>query len=445
MSKVLLIFADDMRADLLRYMPFVSGVLAAEGTTFTKAYCNVPVCQPARVAILTGQYAYHSGIHQNSNQAEWPTGYDDTIGTWAQSGGFETGMFGKAPNGYRTTGALRPGWDTWRIFTGLEQENLTYHLADGVGGASQPGTPQTPTVASLVSTFITTAGDRFAWWNPTNPHINNSAIKNNPSAASMKKFDWVNWDLDLLLDDELAGKPTWTAGAPQWTASEQKFMRAQARQQIRECWDLDQAIAGIYADLEDANLLDETTIIFTSDGGVFYGEQRTGNIFLAGKNNFYDPCARIPMIIRGPDFTAGRYCDTAVSLQDVSATILDITGGTSVLTLDGTSLIDIMAVPDDSERPILYERQTDVPTGGEYPDAQGVITGRYKMIRYVDGTGLYGDPLAPVDFSTNPNDEYEMYDLDTDPGEKVNLAYLGGAHLTKRNELEAVLDSLLNS
>jgi hypothetical protein len=43
--------------------------------------------------------------------------------------------------------------------------------------------------------------------------------------------------------------------------------------------------------------------------------------------------------------------------------------------------------------------------------------------------------------AADPN-KYEMYDLDTDPDEHTNVAYVGG-RLAERNALEAELDALL--
>ena len=439
MTRTLLIFADDMRADLLRWMPFTRGTLAVEGTTFEHAYCNVPVCQASRVAILTAQYALHSGIYENYQQTEWATGYTDTIGTWAQSGGATTGIFGKVPNGYRRD-EPRPGWTApnWRVFTNQEQENLTYSLSDGIGGTAVLGTPALPTVAALVEDFmVNTVGDVFGWWNPSNPHINISTLTQNPTAAALQQVAMVVWDLDLLTASYLADKPTWIAGSLEKSLAEQSYMRWAIRNQIRECIDLDNAIADLYAALDVAGLLESTNIIFTSDGGVFYGEQRSGNVYTSSKDSPYEPASHIPLIARGPDFPFGHYCVTPVTLQDVSATILELHGGTPPsLTPDGVSLLDAVANPDP-DRVILYERSDPVNAGLYQPDGQGVFDSRYKMVRWIDGTGN-----PPADFATNPDDEYEMYDLDSDPTEKVNVGN-DPAYLVRRNALEVELDALL--
>lgn len=293
MSNVLLIFADDMRKDMLRFMPFVNGAFRAEATEFTNAFCNVPIYQASRVAILTGQHALNNGIYHNEEQSEWGSGYAQTIGSWAQIAGATTGAFGKMPNGYRQAVA-RPGWNTWKITTGGEQESISYAMStDGAGGIELPLTHHLEYIKNKVSEFcVDTVGDWFAWWNPSSPHITTSTLRNNPLSSSYSKFDWVKWQFDLLTDAELAAttKPTWIAGRTVWTKSELAFMAEMARGQIKECYDLDKKIKDLCDDLIADGSYDDTTIIFCSDGGVFFGEQRTGNLFASGKKRAILSC-----------------------------------------------------------------------------------------------------------------------------------------------------------
>ena len=64
---VLYVLVDDMRPDAL---PFGANFmitpnlarLAASGTTFSHAYCNIAVCSPSRMSFLTGRYPQHTGV-----------------------------------------------------------------------------------------------------------------------------------------------------------------------------------------------------------------------------------------------------------------------------------------------------------------------------------------------------------------------------------------------
>ena len=53
---VLVILSDDQRFDFLPYMPSVRNLIAFPGREFTHCRCNVGLCQPTRVSLLTGQY-----------------------------------------------------------------------------------------------------------------------------------------------------------------------------------------------------------------------------------------------------------------------------------------------------------------------------------------------------------------------------------------------------
>ncbi len=67
--------------------------LAREGTTFTRAYCNTPVCSPSRGTIITGMYPAWHGC--------WTIGVKlpedvPTVGHDFQTHGYHTSLIGKA-------------------------------------------------------------------------------------------------------------------------------------------------------------------------------------------------------------------------------------------------------------------------------------------------------------------------------------------------------------
>ena len=66
-KNVLYLLVDDMRPDA---SPWGAGFmhtpnlakLAAQSTTFSRAYCNIAVCSPSRQSFLTGRYPTHTGV-----------------------------------------------------------------------------------------------------------------------------------------------------------------------------------------------------------------------------------------------------------------------------------------------------------------------------------------------------------------------------------------------
>ena len=131
---VLLIIADDMRYDHVRYMPYVQRLIEKPGRTFSQARCNVPLCQPARVGLMTGQtskYNNELGIGFNGTKL---TDHDNCIGKWMSDAGYRCGFFGKYINftdGFHGINAPA-GYDTWREFMGeTSAYKFSVHLNSG--------------------------------------------------------------------------------------------------------------------------------------------------------------------------------------------------------------------------------------------------------------------------------------------------------------------------
>ena len=98
--------------------------LAHEGTHFTRAYCNSPVCSPSRSTVITGMYpSWHGCWNLGTKLPE----YVPTVGDVFQKHGYATSLIGKA---HFQPLASRPGieslecqpplrdLDFWRSFHG---------------------------------------------------------------------------------------------------------------------------------------------------------------------------------------------------------------------------------------------------------------------------------------------------------------------------------------
>ena len=422
-TNVLLVVLDDCRKDLLPYMGFTNGQLRREGIEFTSMRCPVPVCSPVRAGLMTGRDAFRAEnlVYRNSPATDAAGVATHTLPIWLKTAGVaSTGLFGKYTIPGQTT---KPnGWDTWRCLSSSTQAAYGYTIHDG----TTPTTPaghQLTYLASEVTTFVTTATQPwFCYFAPTNPHVNVTDFGNNPLPSSSLKFDWVDWPLDLLTST--TDKPSWITALAQMTPNDQALLRVQIRQQLREAHDADAVIQQIYNSLSSSGRLADTLIIVISDSGVFYGEQR---LDLGGipsiKDHPYDSVAKVPSIMRGPGVRAGSSYTHPTKIQDVTATVSSFFGATPTTSLDGVDLRALVNTPQPS-RGTLYEKGAGDPT---YPDGSGVVTATRKLLKWTGKAGT---------------DEYEMYDLDTDPGEKINVANIAG-RLTERNTLEAARVALL--
>ena len=122
---VVVVMADDMRADDLRFMPRVRRLLVARGLTYRNSFSPYPLCCPARASFLTGQYAHNHHVLDNESPYGFGSFEDSaTLATALHTSGYRTGFVGKYLNNYGVAPSLvtgKPsatyvpaGWSDWR-------------------------------------------------------------------------------------------------------------------------------------------------------------------------------------------------------------------------------------------------------------------------------------------------------------------------------------------
>lgn len=123
---IVVVMADDMRADELRFMPRTRALLGGEGVAFDHSFSPYPLCCPARASFLSGQYTHNHGVWSNRPPYGFAA-FDDsrTVATLLTDAGYRTAFVGKYLNGYGTTpppdgsasdslSYVPPGWADWR-------------------------------------------------------------------------------------------------------------------------------------------------------------------------------------------------------------------------------------------------------------------------------------------------------------------------------------------
>lgn len=97
---IVVIMADDLREDDLRYMPKTMQTVADRGVHFKNSFSPFPLCCPARASFLTGEYTHNHKVWSVSE----PYGFqalDDsaTVPVWLQDVGYNIVFLGKYLNG----------------------------------------------------------------------------------------------------------------------------------------------------------------------------------------------------------------------------------------------------------------------------------------------------------------------------------------------------------
>jgi N-acetylglucosamine-6-sulfatase len=419
---VVVITADDMRADEAPYMPNLQRMIAGQGTKFTAARHNISLCSPARAGFLTGRYSIR---HQVRSQRDSFSRFNDvqkTLPVWMQSAGYHTGIIGKYFTTVEATSSP-PGWDFRRQLAEKNQNQYGYQVWDGKA-MDLPRLDQGHYLRRQVLDFLAGAPEPFfLWFTPTADH---SAFEAPPDHQhDNETLEWPD-----RREADVSDKPAWIQRLPPVADDVIPPMRQVQRLRVRELLGLDDTIAAIVRALGDKRALADTVIIFTSDNGVTMGEHR----FPPGSKNLpYEPAVLVPCMVRGPGFTRATIDQPVHMSIDLTATCVELADATPDFRLDGTSLTRVVAAPHRfDDRQLLYDRDNRdgyvfVPRENWPPPAAGVFTRNRKLVRYQQ------DPHV-----------YELYDLDADPGELQNVAD-DPAYADERADLEATLDRMLSA
>ncbi|WP_134726390.1 choline-sulfatase [Paracoccus luteus] len=156
----------------------------------------------------------------------------------------------------------------------------------------------------------------------------------------------------------------------------------------------------------------DAIVVVLSDHGEMLGDRG-----LWFKMNFYDPSARVPLMIAAPGMAAGRV-DTPVSTIDLLPTLADL-AGISLAEVspwtDGETLVPVAAGGPRSPVPMEYAAEASVT----------------PLVAIRDGRWKYTRCLA---------DPEQLFDMDADPGERTNLAP-DPAHAATLARLRALADA----
>lgn len=193
------------------------------------------------------------------------------------------------------------------------------------------------------------------------------------------------------IEDDHANKPEWIKKkAKKHTAGMTESELHQVKRHYGAAIKLiDDWVGNILDTLEQKGLSDQTVIIFCADHGEMMGDHG-----LFQKSTMYEGALRIPLIIADPRATKVETSSALAELMDLHPTILDFAGVEyKKSSLDGVSLVPLLKGEAVQHKPFQFSELTNT---------RMIFDGRYKLIQ-------------------NHNDIDELYDLQEDPHELMNI------------------------
>ncbi len=423
-QNTVLIIADDVGTDYFGFCPDAAdtahtphlGELARSGLVFSRAWTN-PVCSPTRAGIITGRYAFRTGVGSVITGIASPQ-LDTAEMTLPRL------LRNHAPIRYATANTGK--WHlhsqapaTQRIYPNL----LGYELYSGNFNGAIPSYYNWNRIRNgqldTVTVYATTqaVNDAIAWLDTldgTRPFFLWLAF-NAPHKPYHKPPD------SLITTLGLPGTPAHIAANPEL------YYKASIEA-------MDTEIGRLMGHLDQLGLRDSTNFLFIGDNG---SEADVAQITdtTRVKGSLYEYGIHIPFLVSGPAvYMPGRTSDVLVSTTDIFATVLELSGFSNWLSfipsaklpVDSKSLLPVLKNDTTHVREWIFTEQFQATSAPK--DGKAIRNEEFKLIRFDNGNERF-------------------YHLLNDPDEQVNLlngVLTTGAALNYQ-QLCAVLDSLLGS
>ncbi|APZ45562.1 acetylglucosamine-6-sulfatase [Polaribacter reichenbachii] len=453
--------------------------LAKEGTLFTNTHITSAICTPSRISILLSQYERKHGVNFNSGTSVSDEAWQKSYPVVMRNAGYYTGWIGKnhAPigEGGYTSGLMEKSFDYWYAGHGHIRfyPKQVHEIFNDAIAHTQP-----EIINESVDDFLDPnarklkGAVKFLEVRPKDKPFLLSINFNLPHGAGtstmqLKKNDddiykTLYRDLDIPLPKNYIAKKD--IKTPKLPAD---LLRTEDRQtgynhsdtpegfkeryirQMQAMTGIDRMIGNLRAKLKELKIDKNTIIIFTSDHGLFMGEQGLG-----GKALCYEKTTHVPLIIMNPKVKRkhkGLKTDALVQSIDVAPTILTFAGVQVPEEFQGK---DISHLTEDSSKEIRKYVFTENLWSTHFgnPKCEAVQTKDWKYIRYYKNTTRsaskeievaksIGMPVNKMLYAVHdPDIAYyrslsdsslegeepvyeELYHLKNDANELTNLAY----------------------
>ena len=417
--------------------------LASEGISFTRAYCQWPVCAPSRAAFMSGLYPETNGVTRNSytngnHRTATPALADHpTLAGFLRERGYYTARVSKifhmgVPGGIERGEAGPDDPDSWDYAINLmAPETLTPGHLEKLSAGFQFGANFSRMILEdgedLTQADVLAANQAIAI-------LENRAKPSPVGATNRTKFKegapfflavgFVRPHVPLiapkrhfkLYPDEEAAIPYVPDGdlddvpeqatrnsnnSPRFQMNEMQKRKSIAAYHASISF-MDEQLGRLLDALDRLKLRNNTVVIFFSDHGFNMGEHDCWQ-----KSSLWEESVRVPLIISVPGMRhRGTETETIAELNDLYPTLAELSGldSDSPALLQGQSLVPFLNAPDKTD-PDQFAYTVTAQSGAS------LRTDRWRYNRW--GAGADGSNEELYD---HHNDPHEFRNLANDPG-----------------------------
>jgi N-acetylglucosamine-6-sulfatase len=410
---IVFILIDDLRYDTFGFMghPFVEtphiDALAKGGLQFTNAFVTASLCSPSRASFLTGRYMHNHKVVDNADRmAEGTLTFPQLL----QKADYETAFIGKWHMG-GSSAAPRAGFDHWVSFAGQG----TYVPGKYTLNVNDTLVPRQKYMTDELTDYAVDWLDDRTSDEPFLLYISHKGVHGLYDPAERHRDRYK--DAPFPQPSTMANTPANYVGKPMWVQDQRNSWHGveypyygRSKQSLAEMYrhycemilSIDDSLGRVMQSLKKRGVDRNTLVLFTSDGGHFWGEHG-----LIDKRCAYEESIRIPLLAYGPALIKrGAQCDAIVANIDVAPTLLELAGVSVSASIDGQSFAELLKDPTSRKswrQSLLYEYYWE-PQFPQTPTMFCLRGNRFKLIQY---HGIW--------------DTDELYDIVNDPHETRNL------------------------
>ncbi len=417
---IVLIISDQFRADNLGCLghnplgltPNLDS-MANRGTLFRSAYCNQPVCAPARGCIFTSQYPARHGVWRNGLGLRTDA---VTLATELRKSGYSANYIGKwhlSPyTNPESRGPVAPehrgGFlDLWEASNELEWTSHPFEgdLYDGDGRPIHfSNVYRADFMTERAARFLKTARGPFLLvLSYLEVHHQNDIDKFVSPAGYSDRY------VNPFIPQDLRPLPG------SWPSQLSDYYGCVAK--------MDETVGKVWQLLDENGFGQNTVVAFISDHGCHFRTRNTEY-----KRSPHDSSTHIPLVIAGPGFNRSLAIDELVSQVDLAPGLLAAAGLTPPDTMQGHSFLPLLDRKTDNWRNEVYFEMHEFVTGC------GIRTPAWTYS--ATAPKRHGWRSAP---SADLYVESFVYNNQADPFQHVNLA----GRATARADAEKLRGRLL--